>query len=88
MPDFTIEIFQQCVPKSYDIGGYRQQFDPEYGYTCSCKGYQFHHHCKHVAQIEHCGWHGAYDEPQTPEQEANMKCPRCGGETEYVRVAV
>ena len=89
MPDFTIEIHQQCVAKTHNIDGYWQSFDPMYGYVCSCKGYQFHKPCKHVEAIEHCGWHSVYDEEkQTETQEANKICPRCGGNTEYVKVTV
>jgi hypothetical protein len=43
--------------------------------------------CKHIKEAEKkiCGWHEMWsDEKQT----IKGICPRCGGETEYVRVAV
>jgi hypothetical protein len=98
MTDFTIEIVQQCESLNPyhkgHVGGYSQYLDHEGEVACTCKAYQFSKSkvktCKHIKQFreEQCGWHGMYDEVQTPEQESAKICPRCGGSTEYVRVAV
>jgi len=49
-----------------------------YGWSCSCKGFQYHHTCKHVREVEasgkRCGWsqeaHGG--------SPINGHCPKCG----------
>ncbi len=51
---------------------------------CNCKGYQFRRECKHVKALreEFCGWRqGVGPEVQTPQQEMEAVCPRCGEET-------
>lgn len=98
MLDLTIEIMQQCASmdpsrsNGWNIGGYRQTIHPvTYEVECSCKGYQFRHKCKHADEADktRCHWHQNYSaEVQTEEQEAEMVCPRCGGETMYVKVGV
>lgn len=93
MPDLTIEVYQMCSDlyehKHWTVGGYQQYFLMG-ELHCTCKGFHFRGTCKHVKEVEQkrCTWHGAYDEPQTEEQEKNKICPVCGGPTEYVRVAV
>lgn len=55
-------------------------------HVCECKGYQFRGRCRHQkeAHQNHCGWNAAESvESQTPEQERNRICPRCGGPTHY-----
>ncbi len=72
--------------------------------ACTCSAYKFCKHgtthfgrqkvpnwCKHIHQYHDnlCAWHeqdGTH--AQTDEQRKNMLCPKCGGETEWVRVAV
>lgn len=88
-------------PAATCIGGYEQTglFDERTYPECTCKAYQFGKRteqfggrlfpkrCKHIKQAEEeaCGWHALYsDEHQTQEG----VCPRCGGETIKVRVAV
>jgi len=70
---------------------------------CTCPAYKFGKrevkfgnryypkYCKHIdealKQIE-C-WHQQWgEESQTDEQRKNMICPKCGGPTEWVNVAV
>lgn len=100
MPDLTIEIMQQCESLScrqYDVGDYIQNWQGR-GWECTCKAYKFskankygEKTCKHITQALHdrCGWHEQWsDERQTDEQAEKCVCPRCGGPTKYVRVAV
>ena len=97
MPDFTIEIMQQCQSldphqhPGWTVGGYRRSISPvTYEIECTCKGYQFRHKCKHAAEVERnrCTWHQNYGAAQTDEQAESMTCPECGGPTMYVKVAV
>jgi uncharacterized Zn finger protein len=57
---------------------------------CTCPGWKYHGKCKHVDAVraEMCTWHSEYSsEQQTLQQNVNCRCPKCGGETELVRVA-
>ena len=97
MPDLTIEIMAMCSSLErqtiYHIGEYTQtlyhgtQMDDE----CTCPAYKFakkdNKTCKHLKQAyeQECGWHQQYSEETQTEE---GKCPRCGGSTVYVRVAV
>ena len=92
MPDLTIEFYEMCSQldwhnAQWNVGGYQQSIDPRTGeLECTCKGYRFHHKCKHIREVEliRCSWHGAYDEAQ---KEKGI-CPRCGGPTIVVKVGV
>ena len=94
MTDFTIEVHQICRDASekamWSVGNY-QQWVQNAEIHCSCKGFKFRKTCKHLNEIEketRCDWYGFLDEVQTEEQEKNQICPRCGGPTEFIRVAV
>ena len=96
MPDLTIEIVPACAsfdyPIEFKIGDYTQMLYHGQGPdTCTCKAYKFSKgptkSCKHLeeAYTKECGWHSVYS------SEIQMKegiCPRCGGPTISVRVAV
>lgn len=100
MGDMTIEYMQMCGsidgPKSFNIRGYEQHglFSERSTPACSCPAYKFckvadgqARVCKHLRQIESeaCHWHQQYSMEL---QEEPGRCPRCGGETVTVRVAV
>jgi hypothetical protein len=89
MPDLTLETYAMCVQLEpyrhfWNVGGYSQTINHEFELECTCKGYQFRGKCKHLAEVDQCTWHGAYDE----EQIEKGVCPRCGGPTTYVQVGV
>ena len=94
MPDLTIELHEMCESlsrvKTYHISKYEQTLyhGAQMDDTCTCPAYTYSKSktCKHLKQAyeQECGWHGAYDEPQ----ETPGICPRCGGPTIVVRVAV
>jgi hypothetical protein len=98
MPDMTIEYMQMCdsMIAVAHVGGYEQTnlFSETGQPRCTCKAYQFAKEpktCKHIHQAiyEACAWHQQYsDEVQTEEQRENHICPKCGGATQVIRVAV
>lgn len=96
MPDLTIEIMQQCKAgldgKHFQINGY-DQFIARNEHTtasCTCKAFQFSTSfpkwCKHLEEAANslCDYHQQIDGPP----ETDRVCPKCGGPTEYVKVAV
>ena len=103
MPDLTTEYAWACetnrewfvnVPSS--TGGmhtvtWGRLYEPnrvtEYGYTCTCKGFDIRGTCKHVKAEEardqtpnkaRCAWDGRWD-GSDPEDDANPCCPDCAG---------
>ena len=66
-------------------------------WTCTCKGYYFRKHCKHIAQVAsgRCGWNSALDPSakpanvsSDPQERSENICPDCGGSVEVLRVGV
>lgn len=57
---------------------------------CECEGYEFREHCTHqpeaIAQL--CSWTETSAPEQSEQQRADMICPRCGAETEWVLLAI
>lgn len=96
MPDLTSVERQRCANKSAEdtvTGSKGETYNVIVSPTathCDCKGFEFRGSCKHVKALEEklCGWDGSDDEPQNPQQEMMMQCPRCGGDTEMYQEAV
>lgn len=102
MPDFTIEWFQACgaTTKTDKFFSARHGKDVEYQTvvscdgtldTCTCPGYNFHRHCKHIAELRQrlCCWDSrTSDVAQTPQQEMEAVCPKCGADTVQLKEAV
>lgn len=87
MPDFTIEIMQQCASTDCgSIGGYLQLDLRSERPSCTCKGYRFRKTCRHIKQAQSniCNFHQlVHGRPQI-----DGICPLCSHPTEYVQVAV
>lgn len=51
---------------------------------CTCKGWRYHGHCKHVglARQDVCLWDSSTGQTQSLQQNVDMVCPACGRETE------
>ena len=91
MPDLTIEYTEVCeqlepYQHHWHVGKYEQVVEHDYELSCTCLGFKYRNDCKHVKEVEQnrCTWHGHYDE----EQKTPGICPRCGGKTVAVGVAV
>lgn len=91
-------------PLTTNVGGYEQRhmFSERHWPTCTCPGYRFSKRtidfggrkvkpeCIHIIRAQHlvCGWHQLFHETQTERQKEGRICPRCGGPTVVVQVAV
>jgi hypothetical protein len=98
MPDLTQELVQQCsqtalsdnVLSSKGTETYDVNVSGDYE-NCTCPGFTYRGRCKHVTALKErlCGWSSQHgEEVQTPQQEMEMVCPKCGGETCWVKVGV
>lgn len=63
-----------------NIRGYAQFWAGEQ-FVCTCKGFEYHKHCKHLTDFleKLCDWH---ESDSTDEQKIDGICPVCGGKTE------
>jgi len=81
---YTVE-FDRLSPQ-------RQQKEQcQYGWTCNCEGFKFRKTCSHVKKAEkkRCGWNIQLDPGNQPKKKGRKKvCPKCGRETEIIRVGV
>lgn len=91
MPDFTVVTSEQCAQTEVTVGGGKYTvsnlFSERSQPRCSCPGFTYRGTCKHLAEAQEkaCGWHAMW----SPEgQEEPGKCPKCGGPTTVVQVAV
>jgi len=98
MPDLTTQSFALCRSaqlwqrevrgsegKIYFVrwGRYGHKEGTQFGYSCSCKAFQFRSGlCKHVKAVrdEHCGWHQFMDGGEPTEK---GYCPECEGVITY-----
>lgn len=92
MTDFNIEYVPVCSTTRgaiFNIGGYKQEYSPRdrYEWSCTCKGFQFRHTCKHITEAAKsmCSWNSMWDEET---QTVEGVCPRCGADTVIEKVAV
>jgi hypothetical protein len=101
VPDLTTIYVQVCaqdsvaetVPSSSGKGTYDVfvSRDEQFRDTCTCPGFGFRGKCKHLTAVREklCDWNAhVSDETQTPQQEMEAVCPKCGGETRVIRMGV
>lgn len=100
MPDLDIVYHQVCtetqrtekVKSSSGRGIYEVTASlDEKGESCTCKGFEFRRHCRHIDEVRSriCGWDEQYSpETQTPQQEMEAVCPKCGADTQTIRRGV
>jgi hypothetical protein len=99
VPDLEIRYVQACATESLServVGSKGDVYDvlvyhDESLDSCTCPGFTYRRRCKHVTEMREklCGWSElGGPEAQSPQQEMEAVCPRCGGETTVVRVGV
>jgi len=81
---------------SYEVS-WGRRYDPMdalYGWSCTCKGFQFRKTCKHVKAVEaehlRCGWNAELDPTVDPvrNKDGELCCPECGAPVYPEQVAV
>ena len=100
MPDYTYHISQHCgqlsqsrtftVPSSSINANYTVYLGADGSEQCTCPGFKFHGHCKHLAaaHAQRCEWDLEHStETQSFQQNVEMICPVCGGPTVLQKVA-
>jgi uncharacterized Zn finger protein len=100
MPDLDIKYVQVCSETLKTAKVLSSKGDKHYEVTasldeqsdrCTCPGFGYRRKCRHVDELRStiCGWDEQHsDEVQTPQQEMEGVCPKCGGETTVIKVAV
>jgi hypothetical protein len=95
MPDFADNLVQICthsehteeVPSSSTAEVYDVYVSRDGTERCTCPGFTYRGRCKHVtaAREKICEWREDIGpEKQTPQQEMEAECPRCGSSTDLV----
>ena len=87
---------QRCAagkfPSKHHLSTYTQTVssDPNEPNHCECLGFTYRQSCKHVTQAlaSLCTWDSnlTIDTVQSPQEEMQMVCPMCGGDTEIYNV--
>jgi uncharacterized Zn finger protein len=97
VPLLDLRLAQECAQVRQ---GYRTKVPGSSGNTysvyvrgeeshCSCPGHKYHGKCKHVtaARERACTWTSAAAEQQSLQDNVNMVCPCCTGDTELAELA-
>lgn len=100
MPDLTVETRVVCAQNVHwqrvvngNKGKYLVFYGPDYSgrsdyaydYSCDCVGFKYRHKCSHIDKVksERCTWGDALDI-----SDYTKTCPKCGGPTHVIQVAV
>lgn len=83
-PWFTVEMESQSEPGVVHEVMVPLPTDDIGDFICDCRGFEYRGMCKHIEEVSEnmCRWDSTLNaEQQTPDQERDMMCPRCGGRT-------
>lgn len=100
MPDLTTIYVQECDTDCITEQMLSSKGTGEYTVTachdetmssCTCPGYGYRGKCRHITELREklCSWNEQVGpEAQTPQQEMEAVCPKCGGPTRTIRMGV
>jgi len=97
MGDMNIHAYRWCssnVQDRYKVRRHQLIYGPtprgpyQYGWRCSCKGFQFRKDCKHIAEAERTRCKAGQEAAMGVPTEMGKTCPDCGGPTSVITVAV